>query len=94
MLTTTKMVMAMMTTMMATNRMVTKMIMMVTMMTIGRWLAAGSDDICGLITECSKAGCRANDIAALCELKLLGLNSTNTIALVFHPQWFCDDKIQ
>ena len=39
---------------------------------------AGSDDICGVITECSSAGCRANDIAALCELKLLRLNSTDT----------------
>ena len=41
-------------------------------------VAAGFDDICGVITECSKAGCRANDIAALCELELLRLNSTDT----------------
>ena len=41
-------------------------------------VAAGFDDICGVITECSKAGCRANDIAALCELELLRLNSADT----------------
>ena len=65
--------MVMMTTLMATKQMV------MMMMTMGRWLAAGSDDICGLITECSKAGCRANDIAAaLCELKLLELKSSDT----------------
>ena len=37
---------------------------------------AGSDDICGVITECSSAGCRANDIA---------VNSTSS--LLTSPLW-------
>ena len=32
---------------------------------------AGSDDICGVITECSSAGCRANDIAVNSTSSLL-----------------------
>ena len=76
MLTTTMMIILLMTVM--------TMIMMTTKQMAGddddnrTLVAAGFDDICGVITECSKAGCRANDIAALCELELLRLNSADT----------------
>ena len=49
---------------------------------------AGSDDICGVITECSSAGCRANDIAvnstsSLLTSPLLIMMMMKTMMVVF-----------